>query len=163
MKTTWQRIAFLGTGVLAGAIIAGTVGASAASSGSGSSGSGTSSSGSSTTQPADQFGSTPVRSDESAPGSSLVSQLTAKAEAKVPGATVYRVETDAGDAAYEAHMRKANGTLVTVKFDKSGNVTAVEDGMGQGDPMGPGGPGGPGDNDGDGPAGGASTSANSAA
>jgi hypothetical protein len=52
----------------------------------------------------------------------------------VPGGTVYRVETDAGDAAYEAHMTKADGTLVTVKMDKNFNVTAVEDGMGKGDP-----------------------------
>jgi hypothetical protein len=43
---------------------------------------------------------------------------------------VLRVETDSGDAAYEAHMKKADGTLVTVKFDKSFTVTAVEPGMG---------------------------------
>ena len=45
----------------------------------------------------------------------------------MPGGTVYRVETDAGDAAYEAHMTKADGTEVTVKFDKNLNVTAVGD------------------------------------
>jgi hypothetical protein len=37
----------------------------------------------------------------------------------VPGGTVYRVETDSGDGTYEAHMSKADGTLVTVKFDKA--------------------------------------------
>jgi hypothetical protein len=47
---------------------------------------------------------------------------------------VYRVETDAGDAAYEAHMTKADGSLVTVKFDKNLKVIKVETGMGQGDP-----------------------------
>jgi len=31
--------------------------------------------------------------------------------------TVYRIETDAGDGAFEAHMTKADGTEVTVKFD----------------------------------------------
>ena len=45
--------------------------------------------------------------------------------AKVPGGTVVRVETDAdGNAAYEAHMTKADGTPVTV--DKQFNVVSVE-------------------------------------
>jgi hypothetical protein len=52
----------------------------------------------------------------------------------VPGGTVYRVETDAGDATYEAHMTKSDGTEVTVKFDKNLAVTGVESGMGKGDP-----------------------------
>jgi hypothetical protein len=52
----------------------------------------------------------------------------------VPGGTVYRIESDAGDGAYEAHMTKADGTLVTVKFDKNLAVTKVESGMGDGDP-----------------------------
>jgi hypothetical protein len=47
---------------------------------------------------------------------------------------VYRVESDAGDGTYEAHVKKAHGSLVTVKFDKSGAITAVEAGMGTGDP-----------------------------
>ena len=49
----------------------------------------------------------------------------------VPGGTVDRVETDSGDAVYEAHMTKADGTLVTVKMDKNFSVTAIEDGMGK--------------------------------
>lgn len=40
----------------------------------------------------------------------------------------------AGDGAYEAHMTKADGTMVTVKFDTSLSVITVEDGMGLGDP-----------------------------
>jgi hypothetical protein len=56
--------------------------------------------------------------------------VRAKALNAVPGGTVLRVETDSGDAAYEAHMKKADGTLVTVKLDKSFTVTAVEPGMG---------------------------------
>ena len=43
-------------------------------------------------------------------------------------------ETDAGDGAYEAHVTKSDGTRVTVKFDSSLKVIAVEDGMGKGDP-----------------------------
>ena len=54
---------------------------------------------------------------------------------------MFRVETDAGDATYEAHMTKADGTAATVKFDASLNVTKVETGMGQGDPAPAGGPG----------------------
>ena len=47
-------------------------------------------------------------------------QVTAIAESKVPGGTVVRVETDAdGNATYEAHMTKADGTPVTVYVDSS--------------------------------------------
>jgi len=70
---------------------------------------------------------------------------TAKAAAlkAVPGGTVYRVETDADGATYEAHMTKADGTHVTVKFDKNFMVTSIQDGMGAGGPGGPGRSGGP--------------------
>jgi hypothetical protein len=60
--------------------------------------------------------------------------LRAAALKAVPGGTVYRIETDAGDGVYEAHMKKADGSLVTVKFDKNLKVTKVEKGMGAGDP-----------------------------
>lgn len=40
----------------------------------------------------------------------------------------------AGDGAYEAHMTKADGTMVTVKFDSSLSSIKVEDGMDKGDP-----------------------------
>lgn len=46
----------------------------------------------------------------------------------VPGGTVDRVETDAEGDAYEAHMTKADGSRVTVKFDSGFNVTKTEDG-----------------------------------
>ena len=64
--------------------------------------------------------------------------------AKVPGATVLRVETDDGGV-YEAHVRKSDGTEVEVKVNKAFEVTAVEE-HGPGGPgghRGPGGPGGP--------------------
>ncbi|MDQ1538339.1 MAG: hypothetical protein QOE58_2732 [Actinomycetota bacterium] len=73
---------------------------------------------------------------------------TAKAAAlkAVPGGTVFRVETDADGATYEAHMTKADGTHVTVKFDRNFKVTAIQQGMGAGghgrDGHGPGGPDG---------------------
>lgn len=151
-----KTIGLVAAGVVAGGVLAGTIGASAATS---SSTSGTPSTASGTTAklPANAHGSAPVRSDEKAVSATITAELTQKALAKVPGGTVYRVETDAGDAAYEAHMAKADGTEATVKFDKNLNVTTVETGMGKGDPTtggphgGPGGPGGPGDHDGDGP------------
>ena len=46
--------------------------------------------------------------------------------AKVPGGTVLRLETDSGGA-YEAHVRKADGTPVEVKVSKQFEVTAVEE------------------------------------
>jgi uncharacterized membrane protein YkoI len=76
-------------------------------------------------------GSSPVRSDEKTLSASLTATLKQKALAAVPGGTVYRVEADSGDATYEAHMTKADGTEVTVKFDSSNNVTGIEAGMGK--------------------------------
>ena len=73
------------------------------------------------------------------PGETLVTgsdldKATAAATAAVPGSTVIRVETDSGGAAYEAHLKKADGTTATVKFDASFNVTATQDGFGTGGP-----------------------------
>jgi uncharacterized membrane protein YkoI len=49
-----------------------------------------------------------------------LAKVKAIAEAKVPGGTIVRIETDAdGVAAYEAHMTKANGSPVTVYVDSS--------------------------------------------
>jgi len=48
--------------------------------------------------------------------------------AAVPGGTIQRVETDAEGAKYEAHMTKADGTMVTVKVDASFKVTSVQSG-----------------------------------
>jgi uncharacterized membrane protein YkoI len=57
--------------------------------------------------------------------------LTAAALKQVPGATVDEVTSDSGDAAYEVHLKKADGTEVTVKFDKNLAFIAVEDGRGK--------------------------------
>jgi len=75
---------------------------------------------------------TPVRAGEKAQTGAVLATLKAAALKAVPGGTVYRVETDADGAAYEAHMTKADGTYVTVKFNKSLAVTAVQAGMGPG-------------------------------
>lgn len=76
----------------------------------------------------------PVRGDEKALSSADAGKVKAAALKAVPGGTVYRVETDAGDGAYEAHMTKSDGTPVTVKLDKSFHLVKVEAGMGLGDP-----------------------------
>ena len=67
------------------------------------------------------------RGDETALTGDALAKVTAAAQAKVPGATIDRVENDAdGNAAYEAHMTKADGTHVTVYVDKSFAVVSVE-------------------------------------
>jgi hypothetical protein len=73
-------------------------------------------------------------------------KVRAAALEEVPGGTIIRLETDAGDAAYEAHVRKSDGTEVIVLVNEDFEVTEVQEG-------GPGGrgPGGrPCDRDGDG-------------
>ena len=86
---------------------------------------------------------TPVRAGEKALTDTDLATAKAAALKAVPGGTVYRVETDADGATYEAHMTKADGTHVTVKFDKSFGVKAIQNGMGAGGPDGhPGGPAG---------------------
>ena len=69
------------------------------------------------------------------PGETLLTDGTADkvkqaALDKVPGATVIRVETDNEGSPYEAHLRKSDGTEVTVKVDKDYNATAVQSGFG---------------------------------
>ncbi|HEV7192094.1 MAG TPA: hypothetical protein VGN35_02730 [Jatrophihabitantaceae bacterium] len=134
------KIALVGAGLAAGVIGATAFGASATTAGSGSTSSSAASSSTTAGSPAapgaaaDRHGSAPVRSDEKAVSSSVAATIKAAALKAVPGGTVYRVETDAGDGVYEAHMTKADGTDVTVKFDKNLAVTKVETGMGQGDP-----------------------------
>lgn len=67
------------------------------------------------------------RSDETLLTGDVASKVTALAKAKVPNGTIVRVETDAdGNAAYEAHMTKADGTPVTVYVNKQFEVVSVE-------------------------------------
>jgi hypothetical protein len=82
----------------------------------------------------DRHRSSPVRDDEKSLSTEDAAKVKAAALDAVSGGTVYRVETDAGDATYEAHMTKADGTEVTVKLDENFTVTGLEDGMGKGDP-----------------------------
>jgi hypothetical protein len=53
-------------------------------------------------------------------------KVEAAAKAKVPGGTIERVETDADTgSAYEAHVRKADGSEVIVYVDASFHVTGT--------------------------------------
>jgi hypothetical protein len=58
------------------------------------------------------------------------SKVRSAALAAVPGATVIRVETDSAGAVYEAHLRKSDGSYVTVKLDKGFHVTGTQSGFG---------------------------------
>jgi Peptidase propeptide and YPEB domain len=70
------------------------------------------------------------RSDETLLTGDTKSKVQAAAEAKLPGATVVRVETDAdGNAAYEVHMVQQDGTPATVYVDKQFGVVSVQTGM----------------------------------
>ena len=66
----------------------------------------------------------------------LTGDTAAKVEAAalkaVPGATVIRVETDSSGSAYEAHLKKSDGSTTTVLFDKDFNVASTIDGFGAG-------------------------------
>jgi hypothetical protein len=121
-------------GALAAGVAVGAASISAAATGSSSSGSmGT------TTQapPAPPAGGVDPAKMSHGPGETLLTgdtaaRVKAAALAAVPGATVIRVETDSAGSPYEAHLRKSDGTAVTVKVDKNFKVTATESGFGGG-------------------------------
>ena len=118
------------TAALAVGLGAGSYGIASAASGSGSS---TTTTTTSTAQPSAPPGASAQnpwgnqRSDEMLLTGDALAKVTAIAQAKVPGGTIVRVETDAdGHAAYEAHMTKADGTPVTVYVDKDFNFVSVD-------------------------------------
>jgi hypothetical protein len=66
------------------------------------------------------------RSDETPLTGDALAEVTAAAQAKVPGGSIVRVETDAdGHARYEAHMTRADGTPVTVYVNADYDVVSV--------------------------------------
>lgn len=116
-------------GALAVGIAAGSYGVASAASGSSSGSSSGAAQTAATTQsaPSAQKPWGGQRSDETVLTGDAASKVAAAAQAKVSGGTIVRVETDAdGNAAYEAHMTKADGTPVTVYVDKSFHVVSVE-------------------------------------
>jgi uncharacterized membrane protein YkoI len=117
----------LAAGAVVLGLVAGSYGVAAAASGNGSS-----STDSTTMQPApsapdpqNPWGA--QRSDETPLTGDTLAKVKAAALAEVPDATIVRVETDAdGNAAYEAHVVKADGTPATVYVDKQFDVVSVE-------------------------------------
>jgi hypothetical protein len=133
-KKRWAgAVGLLAAGLISGGVLASTLSASASSTPA-ASGSTVSPASSAHARPPGPGGAQPVRPDEKSVSSATAAALRAAALKAVPGGTVYRIETDAGDGVYEVHMTKAAGSLVTVKFDKNLKVTKVESGMGAGDP-----------------------------
>lgn len=138
---TGVKIALVAAGLAAGVIGASAIGANAAQSPSAASTSTGSTASSAPAAPdsargpaGGHGGAAPVRSDEKSLSDTQAAAVKKAALAEVPGGTVYRVETDAGDGEYEAHLTKADGSLVTVKLDKDFKVIKTESGMGTGDP-----------------------------
>jgi uncharacterized membrane protein YkoI len=76
------------------------------------------------------FGDGGQRTDETALTGDTLTQAQNAALAEVGAdATVIRAETDGdGNATYEVHMQKSDGTMVTVYLDDSFNVVKTEEG-----------------------------------
>jgi hypothetical protein len=127
-RRTGLRVAGIAGVLVSGAIIGGVFAGSLSASAASGTAAPTASSGA--TEQADAHGSKSVRSGETVVTGTNYDTLKAAALKAVPGGTVYRIETDADGAAYEAHMTRADGSEVTVKFDKNLAVTATQDGMG---------------------------------
>ena len=121
------------TAALALGLAAGSYGIASAASGSGSSSSpglSLAAAAAPSTQQQASRGWGRQRSDETLLTGDTAAKVQAAATAKVTGATVSRVETDAdGNAAYEVHMVRADGSLVTVYVNTSFDVVGVQDGM----------------------------------
>jgi hypothetical protein len=121
----WTPSRVIVAAAIAVGVAVGSYGVASAASGSGSS--------SSTPSAAAQRGRQPwgpQRSDETPLTGDTAARVRALALAKVPGGTIVRVETDAdGNAAYEAHMVKADGSPVTVYVSKELKVVSVQSGM----------------------------------
>jgi len=106
-------------------IAGGSYGIAAAASGNGSSSSSSSAATTQAATPSQPWGG--QRSDETLLTGDAEAKVKAAALAEVSGGTIVRVETDAdGNAAYEAHMTKSDGTPVTVYVNKEYEVISVE-------------------------------------
>lgn len=127
-----QLRAWLIAGAAAAGIAVGAAGVASAASDTTSTSSGATSgqSGSTTYQSSDpRLGHGPA---ETLLTGTTAAKVKAAALAAVPGGTVTRLETDSDGAAYEAHVTKSDGTVVTVEVDSSFKVTATEQGFGRG-------------------------------
>ena len=133
----WSIERVLVVGAIAAGLAAGTYGIASAANGSSSSQSSTASSlrlpsmdAAASSSNSDQHPWGRQRSDETLLSGDAAAKVRQLALARVSGGTVVRVETDAdGNAAYEAHMVKADGTPVTVYVNKRLQVVGVQTGM----------------------------------
>jgi uncharacterized membrane protein YkoI len=118
-----KNIALVGAAITALALGGSAIAAAA-------SGGGNGSSSSNSARAAQRYaGVPPQRADETLLTGDTAAQVRKAALAKVSNATIERVETDAdGNAAYEAHMVKSDGTRVTVYVNKSFEVVSVKSG-----------------------------------
>jgi hypothetical protein len=120
------RLATLGAVVVG--VAAGSYGVASAASGSSSTATPTAT----TTTPSAPSAQQPwggQRSDETLLTGDTAAKVREVALAEVSGGTIVRIETDAdGNAAYEAHMVKADGTPITVYVDKDFHVVSVDSG-----------------------------------
>jgi hypothetical protein len=132
-QKSWVATAAVATGLAIGA--AGLAGA--ATGGSGTAATTTDSSTAAATAPAANGTAPDPSTMTHGPGETLLTgDIAAKVEAAalkaVPGATIIRVETDSSGGTYEAHLKKADGSFVTVQFDADVNVTSTDSGFGRG-------------------------------
>lgn len=77
----------------------------------------------------DVFSATSVKPGESLVTGTDATKLSDAALAKFPGATVIRVENDSDGDKYEVHLKKADGSVVTVTFDENFAVTGDHEGF----------------------------------
>ena len=133
LRSRGRRLASVGlvaSGLLAGGILAGSHIAGAQSAGTSPSASSSASASNGRVDPANMT---------HGPGETLLTDGTATkvraaALAAVPGGTIIRVETDSEGSPYEAHVRKTDGSIVTVKVNKDFKVTSTDSGFGRGMP-----------------------------
>jgi len=125
-RRRWSLERTIVVGAIAFGVAAGSYGIASAANGSGSS----SGSGSAAAAPSAAHPWGPQRSDETPLTGDTAAKVRELALAKVPGGTIVRVETDAdGNAAYEAHMVRSDGSPVTVYVSKQLEVVSVQSGM----------------------------------
>lgn len=129
LRKTLIAVALLAAFALGGAAVAGAV--------QGGSGNGNAAATTTSTTQEDQEREPRQRSDETLLTGETAEKVRAAALAEFEGATIERLETDGdGNAAYEAHMIKADGSRVTVYVNRDFEVVGSEEGHGRG----PGGP-----------------------
>jgi hypothetical protein len=118
-------LALVASGVIGGGILAGTTIASAQNS---------TPATTSTPAGAMQPGTVSHGPGETVLTGTAAAKVRAAALAAVPGGTIMRVETDSAGSPYEAHVKKSDGNVITVKVDDGSNVTTTESGFGAGAP-----------------------------